>query len=95
MLLHDRQFAAGPLCRIHVLDPRDGTPIVDADCICPFVLQAAHTVELDPQTALSTGKLLPVKGTHHDHAAKTTKTIGEGFDKGYGTHWSHLISRQS
>ena len=46
--------------------------------------QAAHTLALDPTTALATGALAPVAGTHHDHAAKATGTLGEAFDGGYG-----------
>ncbi|KAI0693410.1 galactose mutarotase-like protein [Cytidiella melzeri] len=41
-------------------------------------IAADHTVQLD-STALSTGQLLPVKGTHHAHAEKETGTIGEKF----------------
>ena len=41
-------------------------------------------------TALATGELLPVTGTHHDHSSKPSFTpgkgslIGESFDNGYG-----------
>ena len=40
--------------------------------------QADHTIELNAE-ALSTGTLLPVTGTHHAHAEKTTGRIGEAF----------------
>ncbi|GJE89745.1 galactose mutarotase-like protein [Phanerochaete sordida] len=46
-------------------------------------IKAKHTIELDPATALSTGRLAPVAGTHHDHAAKAAGTIGEQFEQGY------------
>ena len=48
--------------------------------------QADHTIELNTE-ALSTGTLLPVTGTHHAHAEKTSGRIGESFpDGGYGEY---------
>lgn len=46
-------------------------------------IKSKNTIELDPATALSTGRLAPVAGTHHDHAAKTSGTIGEQYENGY------------
>ncbi|KAI0090921.1 galactose mutarotase-like protein [Irpex rosettiformis] len=53
-----------------------------------LTIAAENTVELDSTTALSTGRLLPVKGTHHAHAEKETGKIGElfpqnGYDEFY------------
>ncbi|EIW57180.1 galactose mutarotase-like protein [Trametes versicolor FP-101664 SS1] len=46
-------------------------------------LKADHTVELNSE-ALSTGTLLPVAGTHHAHAEKSSGRIGEQFpEQGY------------
>ncbi|PIL35328.1 hypothetical protein GSI_02053 [Ganoderma sinense ZZ0214-1] len=46
-------------------------------------IKADHTIELNAE-ALSTGSLLPVAGTHHAHAEKTTGRIGEAFpEHGY------------
>ncbi|KIP05417.1 hypothetical protein PHLGIDRAFT_128902 [Phlebiopsis gigantea 11061_1 CR5-6] len=59
---------------------QDGEPTIKEHKLS---IQAAHTLELDADTALATGRLVPVGGTHHDHAAKTTGTLGEAFDGGY------------
>ncbi|TCD61099.1 hypothetical protein EIP91_009036 [Steccherinum ochraceum] len=49
-----------------------------------LAIKADHTIELD-STGLSTGSLLAVAGTHHAHAEKETKTIGERWPtNGYG-----------
>ncbi|KAI0635548.1 galactose mutarotase-like protein [Trametes polyzona] len=46
-------------------------------------IKADHTLELNSE-ALSTGKLLPVTGTHHAHAEKASGRIGEQFpERGY------------
>ncbi|KAM5539278.1 hypothetical protein V8D89_007151 [Ganoderma adspersum] len=48
-----------------------------------IAIKADHTIELNAE-ALSTGSLLPVAGTHHAHAEKTTGSIGESFpEHGY------------
>ncbi|KAH8092568.1 galactose mutarotase-like protein [Cristinia sonorae] len=50
-------------------------------------IKADHTIELN-NVGLSTGSLLPVTGTHHAHAEKESKKIGEkwptsGYDEFY------------
>ncbi|TBU41505.1 galactose mutarotase-like protein [Dichomitus squalens] len=46
-------------------------------------IKADHTIELNAE-ALSTGTLLPVTGTHHAHAEKTSGRIAESFpESGY------------
>ena len=72
---------------------QDGTPPSIKDH--KLSIAAQNIVELDPTTALSTGNLLPVKGTPYAHGEKETGKIGELFPQGgYGTssHSNHLTS---
>ncbi|KAK7682610.1 hypothetical protein QCA50_014410 [Cerrena zonata] len=48
-----------------------------------LTIKSDHTIELDA-SGLSTGELLPVKGTHHAHAEKASGKIGENWpESGY------------
>lgn len=55
-----------------------------------LTIKSDHTIELDA-SGLSTGELLPVKGTHHAHAEKASGKIGENWpESGYGMYSSSL-----
>ncbi|KAI0822568.1 galactose mutarotase-like protein [Trametes gibbosa] len=56
-------------------------------------IKADHTVELNAE-ALSTGNLLPVAGTHHAHAEKTSGRIGEQFPE-HGYDEFYLFSERA
>jgi hypothetical protein len=52
-------------------------------------LQASRTLELEPKTALPTGKLESVEGTPKDfRPSHGGKTIGDGYPQGgYDDYW--------